>query len=194
MNLALVILGIIIVAIGSLITGVGWNWDKFHKQRNETKETLAHEKNARVTTSTNQSGGVTAQTVTINNYFDSYSFQSIASQEALKRRYPLGYAVFAADEKTIKVPNGLTFERDFEIKWANAKVWDLKADTINFDLPDIIYKPTGNKLVNIGFSFPRKVGYATPLPFVDWKQSIPILEVLADEGDFVVLVLGFREN
>jgi hypothetical protein len=136
----------------------------------------------------------THQNVTIYNYFDKHFTQTEAFHQYLKGRYPLGYAVFAADGKTINVPDGLTFERDFEIKWANAKVFELKSDMIYFDLPDIVYKPTGNELTSCGFGFPRKVGYVAPLPAVPWKQSIAIIEVLADEGNFVVLVLGFRER
>ena len=136
----------------------------------------------------------THQNVTIYNYFDKPFYQTPEFKQHLSEKYPLVYAVFAADGKTINVPHGLTFERDFEIKWANAKVYELKPDMINFDLPDIVYKPTGNELTNCGFGFPRKVGYVTSLPLVNWKQSIPFIEVLADEGNFVVLVLGFREK
>jgi len=32
MNLILVIIGSILILIGSIVTGVGWNWDKFHTQ------------------------------------------------------------------------------------------------------------------------------------------------------------------
>lgn len=145
-------------------------------------------------TSHNQSGGITAQNVTIYNYFDKNFSQAAAFQQYLKGKYPLGYAVFAGDGKTVNVPSGLTFERDFELKWANAKVFKLESDMIYLDLPDIVYKPTGNVLTNVGFGFPRKVGYVAALPLVNWKQTIPIIEVLADEGDFVVLALGFREK
>ena len=145
-------------------------------------------------TSQNQQGGITAQNVTIHNYFDKHFTQTPGFIKYLKEKYPLGYAVFASDGKRIEVPNGLTFERDFEIKWSNAKVGKLEPNQINVELPDIVYKPTGNVLVNIGFGFPRKVGYITALPFVKWKESIPLIEVLADEGDFVVLVLGFIDK
>jgi hypothetical protein len=134
------------------------------------------------------------QNVTMYNYFDKPFYKTEVFQQYLKGKYPLGYAVFASDGKTVNVPDGLTFERDFEIKWGNAKVFQLKSDMIYIDLPDIVYKPTGNVLTNIGFGFPRKVGYVTPLPLVNWKQSIPIIEVLADEGNFVVFVLGFIEK
>lgn len=38
MNFALVVGGLIIIAIGTLMTGIGWNWDKFSKQNKKTAE------------------------------------------------------------------------------------------------------------------------------------------------------------
>ena len=120
--------------------------------------------------------------------------KGISPQKLLKRKYPLGYTIFAADEKNVTIPNGLNFEKDFEIKWGNAKVYKLTSHEIHIDLPDLIYKPTGSILQNIGMMIPRKVGHIEPLPFLRWRHSIPIIEVLEDQGSFVVLLIGFQKR
>ena len=139
-----------------------------------------------------QTGGVTAQNVTINNYFDKNPSQAVAFQQYLKGKYPLGYAVFAADRRTIEVPDGLTFERDYAIRWSNAKVIELKSDRIELQLPDLFVKPLPGVLRGCRVGMPREVGHASIV--IHLPGSEMIVEVLADKGDFVVLALGFKEN
>lgn len=149
-------------------------------------------------TSHGQSGGitaenVTAQTITVNNYFDSRSpDEKRALEQALKAKYPLGYTLFAVDGKTIHVPEGLSFERDFVISWTNSKLSKLEPDWIEFYPPQIIYKPTANAVLGkFNFRLRRKVGFIVPYPWLP-KRANAFLEVLDDKGGFVVVVLGFK--
>ncbi len=145
-----------------------------------------------------QSGGitaenVTAQTITVNNYFDSRSpDEKRALEQALKAKYPLGYAVFAVDGKTIHVPESLSFEKDFVVIWTDSKLSKLEPDWIEFYPPQIIYKPTANAVLGkFNFRLRRKVGFIVPYPWLP-KQANAFIEVIDDKDSFAVLVLGFN--
>ena len=150
-------------------------------------------------TSHGQSGGitaqnVTAQTITFNNYFDRQSpDEKRALEQSLKAKYPLGYTLFAVDGKTIHVPEGLSFERDFVISWTDSKISKLEPDWIEFYPPQILYKPTANAVLGKwNLRLPRKTGFIIPYPMLpSWTNAF--LEVLDDKGSFAVLVLGFKE-
>lgn len=103
-------------------------------------------------TSHGQKGGITAQSVTttaitINNYFDRQSpDEKQALKQTLLAKYPFGYALFAVGEKTIHVPESLSFERDYVIDWTGSKLSKLEPDWVEFYPPDITHKPTGSTL------------------------------------------------
>jgi hypothetical protein len=150
-----------------------------------------------------QTGGTTAQTViqnqTINNYFAN---QSVDEKETLRKslfaKYPLGYAVFAADgQKQIYVPNGLSYERYFSVvRWSDARVLELTSDVIKVLSP---YLQNDGSL-GLGpltldgneSSIRRKVGAVCPLYLLPPIEVL--MELLEDRGDFVVLALGFRQT
>lgn len=147
-----------------------------------------------------QSGGITAQNVTtqavtVNNYFDIQSpEEKRALEQTLKAKYPLGYALFAVDGKTIYIPESLSFEKDFVISWTDSKLSRLEPDWIEFNPPQIIYKPTANAVLGkFNFRLRRKTGFIIPYPWLP-KQANAFLEVLDDKGSFAVLVLGFKER
>ena len=150
--------------------------------------------NDKSVTSYGQNSGITAQNVTVvNNYFNKQSSdEKEALHRSLKAKYPLGYAVFAADGKTIHVPDGLSFEKYFGIRWANAKVLELRSDVIDVQLLDIFDKATLSTWNGCGFGLKRKVGAifkAISLPSIT-----VVAELLEDKGSFVVLALGFRQG
>jgi len=145
-----------------------------------------------------QSGGITAQNVTsqpitVNNYFDIQSpDEKQALEQTLKEKYPLGYAVFAVDGKTIHVPESLSFEKDFVVIWTDSKVSKLGPDWIEFYPPQIIYKPTANAVLGkFNFRLRRKIGFTIRYPWLP-KQANAFIEVLDDKDSFAVLVLGFK--
>jgi hypothetical protein len=149
-------------------------------------------------TSHGQSGGITAQTVTaqaitVNNFFDRQSpDERHALEQTLKAKYPLGYTLFAVDGKTIHVPESLSFEKDFVIIWTDSKLSKLDPDWIEFYPPQIIYKPTANAVLGkFNFRLRRKIGFTIRYPWLP-KQANAFIEVLDDKDSFVVLVLGFK--
>jgi hypothetical protein len=152
-----------------------------------------------IVTSHGQSGGITAQNVTtqditVNNYFDLKSpEEKQALEQTLKVKYPLGYTLFAVDGKTIHIPEGLSFERDFVISWNDSKISKLEPDWIVFNPPQIIYKPTGNAVLGeFNFRLRRKKGFIIPYPMLpSWTKAF--LEIIEDKDSFVVVVLGFKE-
>jgi hypothetical protein len=145
--------------------------------------------------SKNQVGGIVAQNVVVNNYFERPATQEKIRKEKLTQEYPLGYAIFTADGKNIEIPNGLSFENEFEMRWGNAKVYDLTPNSISINLPDMMYRPSHSSLINVGMIIPRKIGQKerVPVKFFD-QEIVPIVEVLDDQGTFVVFVLGFRRG
>ncbi|MBI4711642.1 MAG: hypothetical protein HY767_04190 [Candidatus Omnitrophica bacterium] len=58
MNFSLVVWGIIVIAIGTLMTGVGWNWDKF---QNQSKTTSGIKANIRGDNNVVAGGNITVQ-------------------------------------------------------------------------------------------------------------------------------------
>jgi len=159
-------------------------------------------------TSHKQSGGITARNititdanVTINHYFDGKSpDEKRALEKSLLAKYPLGYALFAVDGKTIHFPpNDLSFERDFVIRWEDSKISKLEPGKpgepgwIVFNPPQIHYKPTGNSVLGkFDFRIERTIGFTMPYPMLpSWTNAF--FEVIDDKDSFAVLVLGFKE-
>ena len=173
-----------ICVIVAAIIGGGFGLFKYHNGSRIDNSVTSH----------GQSGGITAQNITVNKYFDRQSpDEKRALEQALKAKYPLGYTLFAVDGKTIHVPEGLSFERDFVISWTDSKLSKLEPDWIEFYPPQIIYKPTDNAVLGqFNFRLPRKIGFIAPYPWLP-KQAKAFLEVLDDKGSFAVLVLGFKE-
>lgn len=148
-------------------------------------------------TSNDQIGGITAHNVTagkitINNYFAHRPPDEMeALQQALTARYPLGYAVLATDGKNVHIPEGLSFEKHLVVKWENATVEELKPDRVGVQLPDFLVKKTLNTFAGCGIGVDRKVGSTSAL---DLGEIGMTAEMLKDEGDFVVLAIGFQAS
>lgn len=142
--------------------------------------------------SNGQSGGITAQSVTINNYLAPDERQAL--NQKLLAKYPRGYAVFGVvDGKPTRTIEGLSFEKDFEIRWTGSEIAKFEPNYINFWPPQIIYKPTRNAALGVfNFRLPRKVGFITPYRLLPSWTNV-FLEVLDDKGSFAVLALGFKE-
>lgn len=143
-------------------------------------------------TSNGQSGGITAQNVTVNNYLSLDERQAL--NQKLLAKYPRGYAVFGVvDGKPTRTIEGLSFEKDFEIVWTGSEIAKFEPNYIDFWPPQIIYKPTGNAaLGSFNLRLLRKVGFITPYRLLPSWTNV-FLEVLDDKGSFAVLVLGFKE-
>ncbi len=146
-------------------------------------------------TSFNQSGGVTAQKVTINNYFQSPPF--LEKKESLKAKlkqiYNFGYAIFGVDGRNTFMPYDINFTEQFDIEWGVTKVKHLTDRDISILFPKIIYKPLNSTIDRLTITIPRQVGYQRKFPIQFAHQKfIPFIEVLEDHKDFVVLVIGFR--
>lgn len=175
--------------IGAILVGIIAGFFSLLKCRNGIDNSV---------TSHEQSGGITAKNVTINQYFDKQSpDEKQALEQSLLAKYPLGYALFAVDGKTIHFPpDGLSFERDFVISWADSKISKLEPGEpgwIVFNPPQIHYKPTGNSVLGkFDFRIERKIGFILPYPMLpSWTNAF--FEVLDDKDSFAVLVLGFKE-
>lgn len=162
------------------------------KQKADTHQTATKPAQQNIT-SYNQTGGVTAGQITINNYFDTHSYQTKDYRQKLKNKYPLGYAIFAGDETNVIIPNKPNYANQFDIKWETAKISSLTSDSIGIDMPKIIYKPLNSSIMGMTMTIRRKVGHQRPFPIRFAHQNItPILEMVEDHDKFVVLVLGFK--
>lgn len=141
----------------------------------------------------NQKGGITAHNVTIYNVFHQDDTRKKIREDLLNQKYPLGYALFAADETTINAPSDLNFTNEFEMNWENARVTYMSPKELGIVLPDVTHKRTKAGYSGILFVVPRKAGFKTVLPVGFGGQKVtPIIEVLEDRRNFVVCVLGFR--
>jgi len=142
-----------------------------------------------------QKGNQTAQQITINNYFQLKESSEAINKMQLKQKYPLGYAVFAANDINIHIPQNFNYGKEFETDWENAKVSSLTSESIVIDLPNIFYKPLNTSIIGISIEVPRKVGSQIQLPLkFKGQEIIPIIEIVEDRGTFVVLVLGFKSK
>jgi len=84
MNLALVVWGVVLVAIGSIMTGIGWNYDKFHIQ-NPKSEPIIN------VTSQNQSGGITALNVTVEESQPKITVEPISGSQFINGQFQSEY-------------------------------------------------------------------------------------------------------
>lgn len=187
---AYILLGGILIVIGGIMAGYGW-----HIMPKENKKIPENYKVESIVTSKGQRGGITAQQITINNYFQKDEMREEIERKELKQKYPLGYAIFAVDDTTINIPKDDNYGNEFIINWEKAKATNLEQNTITIVMPDITYKPLQSSIIGMTMVIPRKVSYEIKLPFKFKDQSIiPIIELLEDHGDFVVLVLGFKKK
>jgi hypothetical protein len=114
-------------------------------------------------------------------------------KQSLLAKYPLGYALFAVGEKTIYVPDDLSFERDYVIDWTGSKLSKLEPDWVEFYPPNITNKQTGSALLgDFYFRLKRKGRELRPYPGFSHQIKM-FLEIIEDKDSFVVVVLGFKE-
>lgn len=142
-----------------------------------------------------QTGGTTAQTViqnqTINNYFaNQMRDEKEKWRSYLTTKYPLGWSIFAADGKEIYVPNGLSYEKDFVVAWGSARVHELSAEKVRLVLPDITWGKPLKRFSQNTVGLHRKVGSTDKFILA---QTTMVIELLKDEGAFVILAIGFRD-
>lgn len=144
----------------------------------------------------NQQGGITAQNVTITNYFQSSTFlkEKENLDKDLKQKYPFGYAVLGVDGKKIFIPNDLNFTEQFNIEWPTAGVEYLTDAKVAIQLPKIIYKPLNTTLDRLTLVVSRRAGYQRKLPMTFAQQKFSLfIEVMENQRDFVILVIGFKK-
>ncbi len=157
--------------------------------------TIQDSPGADVVTSQGQSGGITAQTVivdqTIINFFDDQPPDEREKwRQYLTEKYPLGWLILAADGTTLYTPSGLSYERDLELTWGETRVSKLTADYVYLDLPAIFVKPRGPRMSETNVDIRRKVGSSERTL---WAGETAVdVEVLKDDGNFVVLAIGVR--
>ncbi|MGB7063061.1 MAG: hypothetical protein WBF13_12005 [Candidatus Zixiibacteriota bacterium] len=113
----------------------------------------------------------------------------------LTARYPLGWAYFVVDpEKKEIVSKGRTgLSSDFEIDWSKARVHDITAERVIYQLPDISYRSEENRTGSQMINFPRGVGTS---PRVDFSpEGLDMwVQMLIDREGRPVAVMGFREE
>jgi len=188
----------ILAAVATILTFVGFllyrdgaSMDKSAVSHDQKGGVTAQTYNDNSVTSNEQSGGITAQNVTVNNYL------SLDERQALNRKllakYPRGYAVFGVEDgEPTRTIEGLSFEKDFEIRWTGSEIAKFEAKYINYHPPQIVYKPTKNAALGVfNLRIERTVGFTIPYPFLPSWTNV-FLEVLDDRGSFAVLVLGFK--
>ncbi len=192
---AYIIIGGLLILLGGVLAGYGWHIMPNKSENNSTvsmKEPKAFIAE-NIVNSKEQQGGITANQITINNYFQQDLSRKEIQENELKNKYPLGYAVFAADSTDIHVPKGFNYGTEFLINWETAKVINLAESSVTINLPDMVYKPLNSTLLSITMEIPRKNNYERRLPFKFEDQNIiPFIELLEDHKEFVVLVLGFK--
>jgi len=113
----------------------------------------------------------------------------------LTTKYPMGWAYFVVDpEKKEIVSKGRTgLSSDFEIDWSEARVHELTAERVIYQLPDISYKSEENRTGSQMVNFPRGPGIS---PRVDFSpEGLDMwVQMLADGEGRPVALMGFREQ
>jgi hypothetical protein len=164
-----------------------------------------------------QNGGITAQNVTVNNYFEKQTPEEKKEvDESLITKYPLGYIKFSGNGKTIHIPESSSFIQDNIKDLANSKISLQKPELIELYLPKSLDTAITNITEDDSFNklnIPRKIGLIKHFPieyfpvehFPKWhfpEGHFPMppeqakgfdIEVLDDRESFVVLVIGFTE-
>ena len=111
------------------------------------------------------------------------------SKDILLTKYPLGYVIFSVGEnKQIIIPDNNPIKDKYNIDWTNVK---LIADNnfIHIEIPEIEYK--GVKIFYAKVNADRDKGLG------DYHLQIMdlaiFLEILADDSDGLICLLGFKE-
>ena len=142
-------------------------------------------------TSTGQHGGITAQSVTINNYFANQPpDEKERWRKYLTQRYPLGWCLLASDGKETYTPKDMSYERELNVTWSTAEVFALEPNCVRVRYPNIIHRPSLNVFCGFATGVERKVGSEARATLGQVKARVELLE---DEGSFVVVAIGFRE-
>ena len=115
--------------------------------------------------------------------------------EILTLRFPKGWAYFVVDPKKKEiVDRGRTsLSDDFKIDWTNAKVHDIIPERLILQLPDISYKSEDNRTGSQMVNFPRGGGTSPRVKFSP-KGLDMWVQVLVDDEERIVILLGFREQ
>ena len=112
------------------------------------------------------------------------------NHKSLKEKYPLGYCLFAIDEKQIIIPYNSRLESDFEIDWSKAKVEEITTEIVSITLPDIHDKIRHNRIISCSAGNVRRVGSITKAFNIGGLQIIT--EIVADNESGIIIALGFK--
>ncbi len=158
----------------------------------QTNQTSSGANSPNVATGNNSQVTINSAPVTINNYFDNPDSKIRQEEAQLLRKYPLGYAVFAADATTIKLPRGLNYEKDFQISWEKVRVVRFDAKNVAINLPDFSTKDPLDPTIFFEneLTLSRRTGSTFGL-LLPGRAMLLTCEVLDNQDNFVVIVVGF---
>lgn len=107
----------------------------------------------------------------------------------LLENYPLGYCLFAINQKEMIIPYNSKLELDYKLDWNSARVIELSNDKLIIKLPNIQGKHDGNTIMGFTSEHLRQVGSKrTEMTLKDMKI---VTEVIANNKNSTIVVLGF---
>lgn len=112
--------------------------------------------------------------------------------EYLIKRYPKGYSLFAITHSEFVVPSKSNLLRDYDINWEPTKIESLTPDHIDIVLP-YIHTKKGGGIAGFATQIPRNSQEKIfNFPFQGIFPDKIYIEVLSDNSDGIVYVMGFK--
>lgn len=110
------------------------------------------------------------------------------NHKKLKQKYPLGYCLFAIDDKRI-IPSS-KLEANYELNWNKARIIEITPQEIDIQLPDIVDKKWNNRITNCISGNARYVGSINRAFNLSGLEIIT--EIIADNEKGIIIALGFK--
>jgi hypothetical protein len=111
--------------------------------------------------------------------------QFVANRDNLKKKYPLGFALFYIDSKEIYAPNDVSELKDIRLSWDKSKILEFSENEIVILCPDIIIN-SRKMNIDVSIGFPRTLGEHAACYNINNIIETKV-EVLVNEKDYIVI-------
>jgi len=116
----------------------------------------------------------------------------------LRRKYPLGYAIFYVDREERVIPYDAKALTEFELDWNTVSLAqhpDPRVETVILTMPTFRRKGEAQAFPKIGLMGPRRVGIikCNMIPDSNWERTLSVCgEILSIKGRTIVFLVGVK--
>lgn len=113
--------------------------------------------------------------------------QAAKNQDALEKKYPKGYALFASEKHVIYVPVSKGKKHDFNLDWADSRIAYVDSSFVVILLRSLHYYPNEIQVKNLNIVLERRVGsLADGIYFNDIGMFVELIDDKANEITYVI--------